>query len=553
MMKHLLLIVLSGLFFIQPISAEYFSIRKYNVDVQISEEGYADFEETIVVEFTQPRHGFFRFIPYRNTVNGKTNDFFLENIDVVGYKFSKSKENNNVVLRIGDPDTYVDGRQTYRIKYRVLNPIFFFDELDEFNWDLMGHHWEVSTDEFTFKVTFPSTFILDPYKVDGRMGAYGSRDTVALQINQHSISGSAGRRLMPGEGVTVAAAIPKGVFKAMDPLTSLWLKHALLLPAFLFVIVGMIAKFIARNKRQVIMTEYFPPEGVSPAVAGGFVDHSVDSNDVLSLIPHLANHGYLRMEAVEGKGLFSKDDVIFHKLKEAGPDLMHFERIFFDALFSTGTRVSLQSLKDRFYPHMATVKTSVHDWIRSQGWYEADQKAFGCIVGILGLISLAWGAYALFVKQNINGIGLGIAGIILFVFANKFNKRSPAGNESYRKMEGFRRFVEKAERPVIERLMKDDPLYYDKTMPFALAFGYLKQWNRQFEGLLTQPPSWYTGPHMYAGDMTRSWSTFSEKFPSEINNIGSVFSSSPSSSGSGSGGGGGFSGGGGGGGGGGSW
>jgi uncharacterized membrane protein len=57
---------------------------------------------------------------------------------------------------------------------------------------------------------------------------------------------------------------------------------------------------------------------------------------------------------------------------------------------------------------------------------------------------------------------------------------------------------------------------------------------------------------MYGSDLTRSWTSFSESFPSEINNIGSVFSSAPSSSSSG-GGGGGSSGGGSGGGGGGSW
>ncbi|MEP6793561.1 MAG: hypothetical protein ABJB16_04495, partial [Saprospiraceae bacterium] len=167
-------------------------------------------------------------------------------------------------------------------------------------------------------------------------------------------------------------------------------------------------------------------------------------------------------------------------------------------------------------------------------------------------LALAWGAYALFAKQNMDGIALIVSAFIIFFISSRFHKRTPAGNETYQKLEGFRQFVAKAERPVIERLMKEDPLYYDKTMPFALAFGYLSQWNKQFEGLLTQPPSWYTGPMMYGPGMNQSWNTFSESFPSEISNIGSVFGSSPSSSSSG-GGGGGFSGGGGGGGGGGSW
>ncbi|MBP6680651.1 MAG: hypothetical protein KA166_05635 [Saprospiraceae bacterium] len=58
---------------------------------------------------------------------------------------------------------------------------------------------------------------------------------------------------------------------------------------------------------------------------------------------------------------------------------------------------------------------------------------------------------------------------------------------------------------------------------------------------------------MHGAYLGQSWNTFSESFPSEINSIGSAFTSAPSSSGSGGGGGGGFSGGGSGGGGGGSW
>jgi uncharacterized membrane protein len=300
------------------------------------------------------------------------------------------------------------------------------------------------------------------------------------------------------------------------------------------------------------MTEYFPPDGISPAIAGGFVDHSVDNNDVLCLIPHLANKGYLRMEAQEG-GFFKKSNITFYKMKDAGPELFAFEKQFFNALFSTGDLVELKDLRDKFYTHMSLVKSAVKEWIKEQGWYETDQKAMGCITGIIGLVALAWGAYAVFAKQNLDGFALIGAGILLFYFASKFNKRSPAGNKTFQKLEGFRMFVKKAERPVIERLMKEDPLYYDHTMPYALAFGYLKQWNKQFEGLLTEPPSWYGSPGMHGAHLTQSWGNFSESFPSEINSIGSVFSSSPSSSSSGGGGGGGFSGGGSGGGGGSSW
>ena len=447
----------------------------------------------------------------------------------------------------------MEGTQVYRIRYHVVNPLNFFDDdHSEFYWDLLGISWPVEIDNVTYQLNFPDQVRLTNDQVKGFTGSSGSAgQDIKYMVSPKKVEGSTTRKFMPGEGLTVAVLFPKGTFQAMSDWSYFLERHGLLLAPFFFLFSGLLARFIARNKKQTIMTEYFPPEGVSPAVAGGFVDDSVDNNDVLCLIPHLANHGYLRLEVKEG-GFLRKDDITFFKLKEAGPELFAFEKEFFNALFSTGDQVQLKNLKDKFHTHMTGVKSSVKDWIMAQGWYEPDQKAMGCTTGIGGLIALAWGGYAVFARQNMDGFALIATGFILFYFASKFNKRSPAGNETYRKLEGFRLFVKKAEKPVIERLMKEDPLYYDKTMPFALAFGYLKQWNTQFQGLLTQPPSWYGSPGMHGAALGQSWGNFSESFPSEINSIGSVFNSAPSSSGSG-GGGGGFSGGGSGGGGGGSW
>lgn len=555
MMMRFFLLLLLAWPVLSHTQTEYFTIRDYKIDVTFTEQGYADFEEVITVEFTQPRHGIFRFIPYRDIINGHRVDRIFQNVKVENFKVSKSRENNNLVLKIGDANKYVDGIQTYKINYRVLNPLNFFEEHTEFYWDLLGVSWPVEIDNISFRIRMPQKVRLEISDVGVSTGDAGlAGGDVEFEVFPQEITGKSTRKFMPGEGLTMAIKLAKEDFQPMSFWTSFMKLHSLLLAPLIFLFLGITARFVARNRKLTIMTEYFPPVGLSPAVAGGFVDHSVDNSDVLCLIPHLANMGYLRLEAQEEKGFFSnKSNITFYKLKDEGPELKPFESEFFNALFAFGDRVELDSLKEKFHTHLSSVQASVREWIKAQGWYEADQKTLGCITGLAGMIALAWGAYAIFMKQNLDGIALVLTGFLLFYFTGKFNKRTISGNETYRKLEGFRQFVAKAERPVIERLMKDDPLYYDKTMPFALAFGYLKQWNRQFDGLLMQPPSWYSGPIMYGHGMTNSWNTFSESFPSEINNIGSVFSSAPSSSGSGGGGGGGFSGGGSGGGGGGSW
>lgn len=553
MLKRVLLGLLLCWAVAGPLRAEYFTITNYKVAVVITEEGYADFTETIEVLFSEPRHGIFRQIPLKSVVNGKTVVRILRDIEVPGFRFSTSKEGDNLVLKIGDPDTYVDGRQVYHITYRVLNPLNFFEEHSEFYWDLMGNSWPVVTEAFAFEVSLPDRISLNNADVRCFSGPRGSTEQGAeLQVFSNRISGQAIQKLMPEEGVTLAIRLPGAAFQPMSDWEYLREQHGLLLAPILFLLSGLLAVYMARNRRVPVMTEYFPPEGISPAVAGGFVDHSVDNNDVLSLIPHLANKGYLKLEMEEGSGFFSKDKITFFKLKEAGDDLMVFEKEFFDALFATGDRVELADLKDKFYVHLATVRNNVKSWIQGQGWYEPDQKTLGCVVSIAALVALVWGGYAVFGQENLDGIALIVVGIFMFVLATMFNKRTVSGNKTYQQLEGFRQFVKKAERPVIERLLQEDPMYYDKTMPFALAFGYLARWNKQFSGLLSQPPSWYHGRGMVGSNLNDGWTSFSESFPNEVDNIGSVFNSAPSSSSSG-GGGGGSSGGGSGGGGGGSW
>src|SRR5690349_1021659 len=113
MLKRLIAVFIPFFLFAVQVRAEYYSIKQYHIDVHFTDEGYADFDEVIEVEFTSPRHGIFRFIPMRDNINNKRVDRLITDVDVEGYKFSTSKENNNLILKIGDANVLVDGRQVY--------------------------------------------------------------------------------------------------------------------------------------------------------------------------------------------------------------------------------------------------------------------------------------------------------------------------------------------------------------------------------------------------------------------------------------------------------
>ena len=114
------------------------------------------------------------------------------------------------------------------------------------------------------------------------------------------------------------------------------------------------------------------------------------------------------------------------------------------------------------------------------------------------------------------------------------------------KLNGFKNFLDTAEKNKLESMVMENPTYFYDILPYAYVLGVSDKWIKQFETISLQSPAWYDSPTAFS----------SVHFCTFLNNTMSSaqrsMSSSPSSSSGGSSGGG-SSGGGSGGGGGGSW
>ncbi|HUR30884.1 MAG TPA: DUF2207 domain-containing protein, partial [Saprospiraceae bacterium] len=247
------------LFFIPAgIKAEFFVIKQYHIEVNFTKEGYADFEETIEVEFSEARHGIFRFIPLHFTSEGRSLYWKLKNVKTPGYNFSTSRDGDNYVLVIGDRDTYVNGRQKYVIRYRLINGLLYFKDHGQFYWDMLGSHWPVQIENTTFKINFPEKVDLTPEDVYVYSGVEGSKSNdVDLQVFPNAIHGKATRIFQPEEGLTIAVRFDPDEFQPPSFLSRLVSEHAMLLTIPLFLLAGFFAKYYARNRKQPIMTEFF--------------------------------------------------------------------------------------------------------------------------------------------------------------------------------------------------------------------------------------------------------------------------------------------------------
>jgi hypothetical protein len=135
-------------------------------------------------------------------------------VKVDGFKFATSKdENHNLNIQIGDADTYVEGTQVYKIHYRVFNPIIFFDDQSELQWNVLGNSSDVEVGSFNFIIDLPEKVFLKDDDVKwgtGQRGEFGTDGMVTVFPKQ--VKGHTTRTFQPGENFSIALRFKKMFF-----------------------------------------------------------------------------------------------------------------------------------------------------------------------------------------------------------------------------------------------------------------------------------------------------------------------------------------------------
>lgn len=307
---------------------------------------------------------------------------------------------------------------------------------------------------------------------------------------------------------------------------------------------------------KAVIPEFNPPSELKPYFVGSLVDESVDIQDITASIVSLAVQGYLKIEELPAKNIFSSRDFELHKTEKSVPE-NPVEAEILDDLFGIKKSVKLSELKYKFYAKLPALQEKIYKELVDAGYFP--KKPNHVRQGWYG-----WGAAILF-----GGLGLGffLANLSIFsgmcaaattglamIFAARFMPAKTAeGSEMLRQVNGFKMYLTTAEKHTLQNLK---PHQFEAYLPYAMVFGVERQWAEKFKDLYTSPPDWYTGGN---------WNTFNtyllvdslRSFNTTASTSMTAAPSSSSSSGGGwSGGGGfsgGFSGGGGGGGGGGAW
>lgn len=533
----------------------------YNVDININEDNSFDITEHISAYFNEQRHGIYRTIPTRNQVKRTDGTSHSVKAKIKNIKVSEncdvSIENGNYVLQIGDADTYVEGEHDYTIKYTYMLGEDQNNGFDELYYNIIGDGWDTYIQNVTFKITMPKEF--DKSKLGFSIGNYGTVGTydINYDVNDNIITGSVARTLQPNEAVTVRLELEDGYFYFNKTLYNFKLALLVAVPALLFIVVIILWSKFGKDKKAVQTVEFYPPNGMSSADIAFWQSGLIANNEKLTpLLIELANDGYIQIEEVETKSK-KKSEFAITKLKDKYDGNDRAKEIFFNGLFKNGTRSKIykSDLEDDFYLTLNIIRELYNKPEKRHKVFEAKSlymRILAWVLCALSVFAVLFNFSNLFdssLKYILTLVGIIIC-IVSFVFSFFIRKRTDEAVDILGKINGFKNFLETAEKDKLEALVDDDPAYFYNILPYAYVLGVSDKWMKKFESIAVEPPQWYYGYYPY------NYIVFSHFMRDTMNSASNAMISMPVQSGSGgsfSSGGGGFAGGGAGGGGGGSW
>lgn len=588
-------------------SVDDFSITNFSADYYLSRNeiktSALDVSEKIDVQFPNydQNHGILRAIPksYQgHTISLKVNSVKNSNRNSLNY--TTYTQNDNLVLKIGNPDQYVQGMQTYVINYSMRNVADFLGDHEELYWDVNGDQWAQAVGLVNAKIHIPSNLIgqlqdrqvcyAGFYHVNSPGNCTISRDSTPTE----TVISVGASNLQPHQTLTFALAFNKGTFVLGPEIAHEQQVHkfkiiAAVVAAVLPPIIAFIFMFNRWRRfgndpkgRGIIVPEYAPPKGFNVVSSDFILNQKLGQKTFSAAIIELAVKRYINIYETKHKKALRRDTTDYElELVKNPADLPPELKEVCDTLFpagKVGERVKLAEIKKsttrsaELHKQMKKLENSLADGLYKKGYFIKDPKdvrsgyiTWSIVIFILSII-ITFIAISSIVLVSALGVGFALVALVIFGFSFIMPARTEAGVQIHDDLLGLRDYIKLAEADRLKFLQSPEGAervsnpsefnpktpaqkikLFEKLLPYAILFGLEKDWAKQFKELYTQPPDWYSGNWtafntIYLASSLNSFSSYSD----------SVFSSSSSSSGSGFSSGG-FSGGGGGGGGGGGW
>ena len=490
-----------------PAWGRSYHIDKFKANVHVDEDGSARVEEQISFIFAGQFNGIYRNIPVEYPgPNGTNYSLFVRVTGVTdengaALKFEKRTSNGYLRLKV-----YLEALNTTRtvnIEYTVLDASKFFEDHDEFYWNVTGNDWQVPIDSAAAAIYFPPS-ASGQLRAQAFGGVYGSNDKEPCSVEGPVVSCETARPLPMHGGLTVDIFVPQGILQKPGSFTrAAWFFRSnpiVTLPLWALVVMFTLWWLKGRDPDpgMSVAPMYAPPDKMGPAEAGTLVVDHVQPRDITAVLVDLAVRGYIKIAEVDHKGLLlSHKDYELHLLKDSSQwsDLTDYERTMLQQVFQGGSTTHISELRNRFYTTVPLLKTQILSALKRKGMYTLDPDSaagfwvLGAIVTAAPYALLQWlGVADFFSGITPAVISIIIAVVIVFLFGRELTAKSMLGARTRVQILGFEEFMNRVDA---DRLKRMPPDTFEKFLPYAMALGVEHRWAKAFEGIAQNPPSWY--------------------------------------------------------------
>jgi len=388
-------------------------ILRFESDVAVQADGTLDVTETIDVraENVAIRHGIYRDFPtrYRGRNGAMVRVGFAfagATLDGRPVPATTAAQSNGVRIRVGDPDSFVPvGEHRFVVRYRTTRQIGRFEGFDELYWNATGNGWMFPIDEAQARIRLPKAARF------GQRAAYtgpqGSRasDAEVVEEKPGEIAFRTTRPLGPYEGLTVAAAFPKGVVgePGEGARARWWLADNGPPLAGLAGLIGLLAFYYVAWRRAgrdpragTVVPLFSPPDGLSPAAMRFISKMASDNRTFAAALVAMGVKGHVRMVEEDG-GWLSRDKIRLERLAGTGA-LDEEEEAALRELARTGESIVMEQ---KNHAKFSSAKNSLAKVLKERYEGRLFHKNWGwAIAGGLLLVGAIWLAAAAVVAAS---------------------------------------------------------------------------------------------------------------------------------------------------------
>ena len=378
-------------------------IRDFHSEIEIKKDGSLEVTETIRVQVDNVaiNHGIYRDFPLR--YDGPRGKRIKVGFTLLGTTLDGASEpnatdsrSNGVRVKIGDAERIVPvGEHVYTIHYTATRELGRFKDFDELYWNVTGNGWRFPIDHASATITLPSASNFGQRAVyTGRQGETGNAGQISGEsAGRLSVETTAALNL--GEGLTVAAAFPKGVVDAPSAKSKLgwWLADWAPPLVALLGLSGLIAFLYVAWQRAgrdpragTVVPIFAPPDALTPSAMRYLTQQKFDNRGFAAALVDAAVKGHVRLVEEPG-GFFGKTERSIERPLEApaAQPLDLPEQVAIDMLVGPGETVAMDNANHKTF---AAVIKGLSDTYGKRFEGVAFNRNFGWAFAALGVAVL---------------------------------------------------------------------------------------------------------------------------------------------------------------------